>query len=156
MLVDSVAFLGLSTIELNTLRRDLMKHKLPDHLKHLAKDAPLDSTHLFGDDIQKWINQIVATNTALQKSSTHHGSSQRQFSRQSNGYQGRSTRNLTKNYYAPRGALLEGRRAATSRLQIIMHSELVILNITSANGVPEHLTDLLLKHQMGTQNWLYK
>ena len=110
MLVDSVAFLGLST-------NALMKHKLPDHLKQLPKDAPSDSTHLFGDDIQKWTNQIVETNTALQKSSTHHGSSQRQFSRQSNGYQSRSTRNLTKNYYAPRGALLEGRRAATSRVQ---------------------------------------
>ena len=46
MLVDSVAFLGLST-------NALMKHKLPDHMKQLAKDAPSDSTHLFGDDIQK-------------------------------------------------------------------------------------------------------
>ena len=100
MLVDSVALLGLSTIELNALRRDFRKHKLPDHLKQLAKDVPSDSTHLFGDDIQKRINQIAATNTALQKSSTNHGSSQRQFSRQSNGYQSRSTRNPTKNYYA--------------------------------------------------------
>ena len=40
MLVDSAALLGLSTIELNALRRDLMKHKLPDHLKQLAKDVP--------------------------------------------------------------------------------------------------------------------
>ena len=53
MLVDSVALLGLSTIKLNALRRDLMKHELSDHLKQLAKDAPSDSTHLFGDDIQK-------------------------------------------------------------------------------------------------------
>ena len=97
ILADSVALLRLSAIELNTLRRDLIKHKLPDHLKQLAKDVPSDSTHLFGDDIQKRINQIAATNTALQKSSTHHGSSQRQFSRQSNGYQSRSTRNTTKN-----------------------------------------------------------
>ena len=66
MLVDSVALLGLSTIELNALRRDLMKQKLPDHLKQLAKDVLSDSTHLFGDDIQKRINQIAATNTALQ------------------------------------------------------------------------------------------
>ena len=34
--VDSVALLGLSTIALQTLTRDLMKHKLPDHLKQLA------------------------------------------------------------------------------------------------------------------------
>ena len=32
MLVDSVALLGLSTIQLNTLRKALMKRKLPDHL----------------------------------------------------------------------------------------------------------------------------
>ena len=61
MLVDSVALLGLSTIELNALRRDLMKHKLPDHLKQLAKDAPSDFTHLFGDDIQKRIRQLQPT-----------------------------------------------------------------------------------------------
>ena len=53
MLLDSVALLGLSTIEFNAVRRDLMKHKLPDHLKQLAKDVPSDSTHLFEDDIQK-------------------------------------------------------------------------------------------------------
>ena len=34
--VDSVALLGLLTIELQTLTRDLMKHKLPHHLKQLA------------------------------------------------------------------------------------------------------------------------
>ena len=56
-----------------------MKHKLLDHLKHFTKDFPSDSRHSFGDDIQKPINQIAATNTALQKLSTHHGSSQRQF-----------------------------------------------------------------------------
>ena len=33
MLIDSVAFLGLSITELSTLRRDLMKHKLPYYLK---------------------------------------------------------------------------------------------------------------------------
>ena len=48
MLVDSVALLlELSTIELNELRRDLMKHKLPDHLKQLANNVPSDSIHLF-------------------------------------------------------------------------------------------------------------
>ena len=76
MLVDSLALLGLSTIELNALRRDLMKNKLPDHLKQLAKDVPSDSTHLLGDDIQKRISQIAATNAALQKSSTYHARQQ--------------------------------------------------------------------------------
>ena len=64
MLVNSVALLGLSTIELNAFRRNLIKHKLPDHLKQPAKDVPPDSTHLFGDDIQKQISQIDVTNTA--------------------------------------------------------------------------------------------
>ena len=115
MLVDSVALLGLSTIELNALRRDFRKHKLPDHLKQLAKDVPSDSTHLFGDDIQKRINQIAATNTALQKSSTHHGNSQRQFSRQSNGFQRGLLETPQKTTMPSRGVLLKGRRTATSR-----------------------------------------
>ena len=33
ILADCAALLRLSAIELNTLRRDLIKHKLPDHLK---------------------------------------------------------------------------------------------------------------------------
>ena len=93
MLVDSVALLGLSTFELNVLITDLIKHKLPDRLKQLTKDVPSNSIHLFGDDIQKRINQIAPNNTPQQKSSTYYVSSQRQFSRQSNGYQSRSTRN---------------------------------------------------------------
>ena len=40
MLVDSVALLGLSAIEMNILRMYFIKHKLPDHLKQLAKDVP--------------------------------------------------------------------------------------------------------------------
>ena len=97
MLVDSVALLGLSTFELNVLITDLIKHKLPDRLRQLTKDVSSNSTHLFGDDIQKRINQIAPNKTPLQKSSTYYVSSQRQFSRQSNGYQSRSTRNPTKN-----------------------------------------------------------
>ena len=68
LFVDSVALSGLLTIELNVLRRDLMKQQLPDHLKQLVKDVPSDSTDLFGNDIQKRINQVAATNTATQKS----------------------------------------------------------------------------------------
>ena len=120
MLLDSVALLELSTIELNALRRDLMKHKLPDQLKQLTIDVPSHSTHLFVDDIQKRIKQIAATNTALQKSSTYYCSSQRQFSRQSRGYQIRSNKTPTKNYCAPpspppRAALLKRKSAAISR-----------------------------------------
>ena len=56
ILVDSVALLGLSTFELNTLRRDLMKRKWLNHLRQLVKDLPSDSTSLFGDNIQKQIS----------------------------------------------------------------------------------------------------
>ena len=65
MLVDSVALLGLLTIELTTLGRELMKHKLPDLLKQLAKAILSDSIHLFVNEIQKRINQIAATNAEL-------------------------------------------------------------------------------------------
>ena len=115
ILVDCVGLLLSSKIELNALRRDLMKHKLPDDLKQLAKNVPPDSTHLFGDDIQKQINQIAATNTVLQKSSTYNSSSQSQLSKQFYGYQSRSNRNPTKTTMPPRGVLHKGRRAATSR-----------------------------------------
>ena len=37
MLVESVALLRLSTIELDALRSDLMKHKLSDHLKQFVR-----------------------------------------------------------------------------------------------------------------------
>ena len=65
MLVDSVALLGLLTIELTTLRRELMKHKFPDLLKQLAKAILSDSIHLFVNEIQKRISQIAATNAEL-------------------------------------------------------------------------------------------
>ena len=52
MFTDSVALLGLSTVEINSLRRDLMNHKLPVHLRRLAKDVPSDSMLLFGKDTQ--------------------------------------------------------------------------------------------------------
>ena len=66
MLIDSVALLGLTIVESNSLRRDLIKHRLPLHLWRLAKDVLTDSKFLFGDDIQKWIKQISANNSALQ------------------------------------------------------------------------------------------
>ena len=65
MLVDSVALLGLLTIELTTLGRELMKHKLPDLLKQLAKAILSDFIHLFVNEIQKRISQIAATNAEL-------------------------------------------------------------------------------------------
>ena len=49
ILIDSVALLGLSTEEINSLRRDLMKHRLPVHLRRLGKDVPSDSKFFFED-----------------------------------------------------------------------------------------------------------
>ena len=65
MIVDSVAFLELSTMKLNTLRRHMTKNKLLDHLRQIAKDAVSDSTYLYGDDINKRLSQIAAFNKAL-------------------------------------------------------------------------------------------
>ena len=42
-----------------------MKHKLPDLLKQLVKAILSDSTDLFGDEIQKRLSQIAATNAEL-------------------------------------------------------------------------------------------
>ena len=67
MLTDSVALLGLSTVEINSLRGDLMKYRLPVHLWRLVEDVPSDSKFHFGDDIRRRISQILATNSALQK-----------------------------------------------------------------------------------------
>ena len=67
MVVDSVAPLGLSSVEINSLRGDLMKYRLPVHLRRLVKDVPSDSKFLFRDDIQRRISQILASNSALQK-----------------------------------------------------------------------------------------
>ena len=132
MLLDSVALLELSRIELNALRRDLIKHKLPDHLKQLTIDVPSHSTHLFVDDIQKRTNQIAATNTALRKSSTYYCSSQRQFSRQSKGYQIRSNRNLTKNYYAPSPSQNSSAQGKKVRLQAEHIQREEKLNVSNA------------------------
>lgn len=56
--VGSVALLGLSTIELHTLWRGLKKHKLPDHLKQLAKDVSKQSGML------SWSKQNVIDESA--------------------------------------------------------------------------------------------
>ena len=65
MIVDSVAFLELSTMKLNTLRRHMTKNIVLDHLRQIAKDAVSDSTYLYGDDINKRLSQIAAFNKAL-------------------------------------------------------------------------------------------
>lgn len=58
LLMDSMTLLGMETMEINQLRRDLIKHKLPPNLKHLVKYAPPGSEFLFGDDINERIDHI--------------------------------------------------------------------------------------------------
>ena len=64
-LIDSLAFLGLVSSELNQFRRDYLKSRLPEKIKLLAKNVPAKLEWLFGDDLNKRINTISSTNTAL-------------------------------------------------------------------------------------------
>ena len=64
-LIDSLAFLGLVSSELNQFRRDHLKSRLPEKVKPLAKNVPAKSEWLFGDDLNKRIKTIISTNTAL-------------------------------------------------------------------------------------------
>ena len=58
LLIDLMTLLGMETMEINQLRRDLIKHKLPPNLKPLVKYAPPGSEFLFGDDIDERIGHI--------------------------------------------------------------------------------------------------
>ena len=64
--IDSLVFLGTSTIELNQLWRDLARHKLPPNLKPLAKDVSPEPDLLFWDEISKIIYQLSATDSVFQ------------------------------------------------------------------------------------------
>ena len=63
--VDSLAFLGFISFELNQYMRDIMIHRLPNKMQALAKDVPSDSEWLFGDDLNKRINNIRRTGSAI-------------------------------------------------------------------------------------------
>ena len=52
---------------INQLRRDLVQPESPPNLKPLAKDVPSGADILFGNEINKRISQLSATNSALQK-----------------------------------------------------------------------------------------
>ena len=64
-LIDSLAFLGLVSSELNQIRRDYLKSRLPEKMKPLAKNVLARSEWLFGDDLNKRINAISSRNNAL-------------------------------------------------------------------------------------------
>ena len=71
-LVDSLAFLGLDSLELNQFRGDYLKSRLAEKMKPLATNVPAKSEWLFGDDLNKRINTISSTNTALTTSIRPH------------------------------------------------------------------------------------
>ena len=54
-MIDLLAFLSTASVGINILRRDLIKHKLPNNLKSLVKDvlAELESEFLFRNDLNK-------------------------------------------------------------------------------------------------------
>lgn len=56
VLIGSVALLDLSTVEINSLRRNLVKDRFPGHLRRLAKNVPPDCKFLFEEDIQKRVS----------------------------------------------------------------------------------------------------
>lgn len=56
VLIGSVALLDLSTVEINSLRRNLAKDRFPGYLRRLAKNVPSDCNFLFEDDIQKRVS----------------------------------------------------------------------------------------------------
>ena len=58
-LIDSLAFLGLVSSELNQFRREHLKSSLPKKIKPLAKNVPAKSKWLFGDDLNKIIIQLA-------------------------------------------------------------------------------------------------
>ena len=63
-LIVTLALLGLILSKLNQFRRDYLKSRLPEKIRPLAKNVPVKSEWLFGDDLNKRINTISSTNAA--------------------------------------------------------------------------------------------
>ena len=66
-LVDSLAFIGKATRDINQLRRDILKSSLRAKMKQLTKNVPAESELLFGDDLNKRICQINSPDSVLVK-----------------------------------------------------------------------------------------
>ena len=71
-LTDSLAFLGLVSSELNQFRKNYLKSRVREKMKPLTKNGPAKSEWLFGDDLNKRINTISSTNTAITASICPH------------------------------------------------------------------------------------
>ena len=64
-LKDALAFLGQAASNANQFRGDISRPRLSGRMRQLAKNVPLGSEILFGDDLNKRITQINNTNNAL-------------------------------------------------------------------------------------------
>ena len=112
LIIDSLALLGLLTLEINHLGRQLMKHRLTEHLKSHTKYVPPAQTYLFGDDLNKRMSLIQQTNTELQRppkgnNGNHH--SRRPYSKSSNKLFQR------KNYQIPQRSSAQGKKGTNKQ-----------------------------------------
>ena len=64
-LIDGLAFLGRAITDMNQFRRNNLKPRLPEKLKPLADNVPIESQCLFGDELSKQISEINNMNSAL-------------------------------------------------------------------------------------------
>ena len=62
--IDSLAFLGLVSSEINQFRRYYFKTSFPGKMESLEKNVPAKLEWLFGEDLNKRINTISSTSTA--------------------------------------------------------------------------------------------
>lgn len=67
LMMNSMSLLGMTTLEINQLWRDLIKHKLLLNLNPFVKDVPPGFQLLFGDDINERIGQISSNNSELHR-----------------------------------------------------------------------------------------
>lgn len=67
LMMNSMSLLGMTTLEINRLWRDLIKHKLLLNLNPFVKDVPPGFQLLFGDDINERIGQISSNNSELHR-----------------------------------------------------------------------------------------
>ena len=68
---EAMKFLGHANQETNSIKSTNIAMSLPKDLHPLAKDVPIPSERLFGDDINKRINSIKAQQKAFKVDKTY-------------------------------------------------------------------------------------
>ena len=116
---SSNKFIGFpGDINNNQLRRDLVQPEPPPNLKHLAKDVPSGADILFGDEINKRISQLSATNSALQKPKNRGYSSYNKYDHKSCKQKCKSSKNFHPISPSTTDTLHRGARATAGRATI--------------------------------------